>query len=236
MTVSSPDLAMVERALNVEGAVELTQPKRWRLYGLIAMGSFAALAVTIGMVFGPEQAFFVAVLAVIGGLTAVRAAMSTRLKFLPEGILTEKAKTAPSRDSLTRSLLPYGDIDTIVRDGSAVLVVAGNRSMRLLAGSEEEPDHAMLADLQAYLESKVSEARALADQRATVSTYLRQAEGASDYRHPPAPTSALEAIARARGMPLQLRVEAARAIGEEAELEVSDELKLISPGRSRREP
>ena len=69
-------------------------------------------------------------------------------------------------------------------------------------------------------------ARALADERRVATDFLVRVEETPDYRHASAPASALEAIARAKGMPLQLRVDAARAIDlPEDEIGVTDDLK-----------
>jgi hypothetical protein len=227
--VDAEKLADIERAINAEGAVK---PPRDRLRNVIVL-PFIGVVVVAWFVFGASSWAFTAFF-VLCGLGVFTSLLSeSRYRFLPEGVVTThvglgRPSWAHPIRPVPSTLLAYGDVETISRDTSAVVVNCGDKSMRLVAGSEEEPDHALLDDLYVYIEAKIAESRALADDRATVDVYLKEsAAGGADYRHPAPPTSALEAIARARGMPMKLRVEAARALGtEESALEVSEELKL----------
>jgi len=144
-----------------------------------------------------------------------------QLTFLPHGIAFVKGELA------------YADITKVERAGKTVVVETATQSMRLEQDGSQEPFvPSLIDDLQKHLASKVAEVRALADERVVVTEYLRQgAESGVDYRHPPEPRSALEAIARARVMPVKLRIEAARALGdEELGVELSRELASSNEG------
>ena len=121
------------------------------------------------------------------------------------------------------ALLSYADVDTIRRTGRGVVVHAGTRRLRLV------PRVAGLIDyLVRYLEAQVARSRELAADRSAVTAYLARdaVTGDADYRHAAPPTSALEAIARAKGMPVGLRMEAARAAGiDEDDLDLEGPIK-----------
>jgi hypothetical protein len=219
-------LAIIERKINAKGVVQIEPPVR----RIVAYVTYAviALLIAVGFVSAAVCAFLVIVATLAGGITnlALRLRDDTSLTFLPEGIIATRIQAN------TVVVLSYADIEGVARDNNRVVVQAGNRTMRLMT-SERHPDDALLDDLQAYLEAKVTEARALADTRAAVDVFLREnAAGGPDYRHPAPPTSALETIAHARVMPMKLRVDAAHAMGEEEEaLEVSEELKALESVR-----
>jgi len=138
-------------------------------------------------------------------------------RFLPEGI-EELGRGGRS------TFIAYADIDSVRRMGDEVVIVTRGRIVRLgREGSREPYVTDVIAELAAYLEANVAEARALAEDRETVVAFLaRGAPTGDDYRSAPAPRSALEAVARSRVMPPRLRVEAAQALGEELSEEASN--------------
>jgi hypothetical protein len=162
-----------------------------------------------------------AILATLGGglvlfnaLSRVNVAPAHDLRLQPEGIANVTRPEAVT-------LLPYANIDAVARVGDAVAVRVGKRTLDI-----ECANSGFVSVLHRYVEARVRAAHALADERRVATDYLVRVDASPDYRHAGPPTSALEAIARAKGMPIELRVDAARAIElSEDEIGVTEELK-----------
>ena len=204
------ELADAERMLN--DARVRTKPKLPMGHALLAIGGFVASIVLMTAIFGAQGG---ALATLFGSMFVVSARKSIApahdLRLQPEGI---SDVTRP--DKVT--LLSYADIDEVTCVNDVVVIRAGARTLTLQSA---EP-----STLHRYLDAHVRAAHALADERRTASDFLVRVDTAPDYRHAAAPASALEAIARAKGMPLQLRVDAARAIDlPEDEIGVTEELK-----------
>ena len=131
------------------------------------------------------------------------------------------------------TFISYADISGVQRlSANDVVITTAGRIVRLgREGSREPYVSDVLAELVAYLEANAAEARALAEDREVVVAFLaRGAHAGDDYRHAPAPRSALEAVARSRVMPARLRVDAARALGADS----PEELEESSDANERR--
>ena len=207
------ELADAERTLN-ESRLR-TKPKLPMGHALMAFGGFVVAIVLAGVTMGVQGASVAALFGLMFAVSAAKhVAPAHDLRLRPEGI------TDVSRPDKV-SLLSYADIDEVMYVNDVVSVRSGQRTLALQLG-----DSGLASMLHRYLDAHVRAAHALADERRLATDFLVRVDTAPDYRHPAAPSSALEAIARAKGMPLRLRVEAARAIDlPEDEIGVTEDLK-----------
>lgn len=154
---------------------------------------------------------------------------SLGVRFLPDGI-EELGRRGKS------TFIAYADIDSLRRVGDEFVIETRGRTVRLGREGSREPYVAdVLVELGDYLEKKVAEAQALAEDREAVEAFLASgAPAGDDYRSLPRPRSALEAVARSRVMPARLRARAAKALGEDVLEELSDEISNASESGRRR--
>ena len=180
-----------DKALAIVGAIVL-----FATY-VVAAFAHAPSAVLLGVLAGSLVSLFIAT------------RPSKGFRFLPDRI----EELGPSKPSA----IHYADIDRVQRIGDEVVIETGGRTVRLAREGSREPYVTdVVADLEKYLQASVAEAHALAEDRREVVAFLaRGVPTGDDYRTIAAPRSALEAVARSRVMPARLRVDAARALGEE---------------------
>jgi hypothetical protein len=208
--VNERELADAQRTLDYVGVRSKAKKVSLPSAGIGILGFLAFMALSIA-VLGTAGAFLAIIISLIAIASLVKNAEPTReLRLLPEGI----------SDLQTMRILSYADIDAVALVGNVVTVRASAHTLDLQTG-----DLGLAPTLHGYLEEHVRAAHAFEEERRVATEYLARIE-TQDYRHAGPPASALEAIARAKGMPLQLRVEAARAIElDEEELGVTEELK-----------
>jgi hypothetical protein len=206
------ELADAERMLN-DTRVR-TKPKiAMARAGMGALGLIAFIALATAML-GVGGAFISVLISLGVGINLMKADVRRDVRLRPEGI---SDVTYPNEVSL----LPYADVDSIALVRDDVVVRVGQRTIDLQAG-----DSGLAPTLHRYLEAHVRAAHALNEERRVATDFLVRVDAAPDYRHAAAPRSALEAIARAKGMPLQLRVDAARSLDlPDDEIGVTEELK-----------
>jgi hypothetical protein len=193
----------------------------------IASGLAAIVTYALAAIHAPVVLIGVGVVCIMASVVAATR-RQRGFRFLPEGI----EELGPRGAS---TLISYADIAGAQRVGDEVLVSVGGRVLRLgRYGSREPYVNDIITELVTYLEANIAEARALAEDRAAVVAFLaRGGPTGDDYRHAPAPRSALEAVARSRVMPARLRVDAARALGEGGE-ELLEEASNASENERRR--